>query len=291
VKKLWLLVKRLWWLPLAGIGFFLLINNQAERESSTTGSKTATVVQTTQDSTQIGFQAEYGPWLLWLAVIFLLVTLLVLLYKRPARIWKKESLWVSGVLLFALALIYGLSIYEWNMHQFALDAWKNEWQGIPMVVLVIGLLAAGLMIYYADPKDIRATMIILAAILFFIAVYELYRHDEISIGQRRDFGYLLVAALGWMIAKYLNKDYQKIAAALLLALTFTLLGFSNFLPWRDFSTHLPEWAGGPPPSTNRVVISTETPQCSRNWVPVVLTPSRATQINKDGACKSRIKHP
>jgi len=168
-------------------------------------------------------------------VVYIIRLIFSYLPALPSIRWVVPNKWALAVIAAAIALLYVFSIHDWDMQAIA-QTGLSEWQGIPISILVVALLLSALMIYYADPKDVRAAVIMTGIICLFIVVYELYKLDEIGVGQRRNLGYVVVIALGLMAANYLVKGFQKLVATILLVSTFVMLGFSHIYTWEQFSS-------------------------------------------------------
>ena len=151
-----------------------------------------------------------------------------------AWIFTRKTLWVLLSIAAIIALLWGLSLYNWDPKALGQDVISVQWQDTSVVLLVGVLAVFGLGLYQADKKDLRAMALMTCIILVTCVVYELYRHNTIGVGAHLWLVYGVCIALGLMVNKHLVTDRQKVVAGVLLGACFTMAGLYQFgLTWEQ----------------------------------------------------------
>jgi len=156
--------------------------------------------------------------------------------------FTKRMLWVLLALVVAIALLYGLSVHQWDPQVLAQD----EWHGVLYWVLAIAVASAVAAVWLGKKRKILSLLATTALIIFIIAVYASYRDGWLTEGYRNTF-YVLVSAAAVLAATYATTDREKLGAAVGIGAIFLMLGCnSEGVPWAQFSRPLPWYWGSDP---------------------------------------------
>ncbi len=169
--------------------------------------------------------------------------------------WSARAFWKS---LQTMGVILAAILAAWVAYLLVQNGWDYELPSVPGVplILVIAVLAAlPFVVLNVDRKKLYAVLLRTATILLVYAIYELYSHNTIGIGLRREFLYLVAIGLLLIAWTYL-KGWDRALMVALLIFGFVMLGFSHKNTWQEFVVWRPWNSSG-----TTVASAPANPQC------------------------------